>query len=173
MLDKFFNGDVYLRLNTEADYLDLLNRCRMEDVTWNSGADAVRGRVTFREGMVLCGDDESLTWMLEPEKVSGIVPIEVYSKYNKCAKYEVGRTEIVDYVDKLIDYTPIQGDRYRFELYDYEYILAYVGGQEFNLINMVTGNLLTSDSFELPKCGIDLIRYAGSAITHVNGNKIL
>lgn len=32
---------------------------------------------------------------------------------------------------------------------------------------------LTSDSFELPKYGIDLIKYAGSAITHVNGNKIL
>lgn len=166
-VEKFLNGDIYLRFRNKSDYIDVLNACYCEDIGWCRGDSP-----DYRDGIILCCDSDKLTFMTD--NIHGCydsIPIEDYLSPVDTSK--VGRTEVVNYVDKLIDYTPNQGDRYRFELYDYEYILAHVGGREFNLINMVTGNLLTSDSFELPKYGIDLIKYAGSVITHVNGNKIL
>lgn len=180
-IDRFAKGEIYLRLTSGADYNYIMEKLDTLGVTWATEAKPSSLDV-YQNGIVLCCDNGILSWTCTPSDEIGNVPIENYARYeyvttnydfpvDKLA--EVGRTEVVNYVDKLIDYTPNQGDRYRFELYDYEYILAHVGGQEFNLINMVTGNLLTSDSFELPKYGIDLIKYAGSAITHVNGHKIL
>lgn len=180
-IDRLANGEIYLRLYSGADYKYIMDRLDFLGVTWATEAKPSSLNV-YQNGIVLCCDGGILSWTCTSSDEIGDIPIENFVGYeyvttnqyfpiNKFGK--VGRTEVVNYVDKLIDYTPNQGDRYRFELYEYEYILAHVGGQEFNLINMVTGNLLTSDSFELPKYGIDLIKYAGSAITHVNGNKIL
>lgn len=180
-IDRLANGEIYLRLTSGADYNYIVDRLDYLGVTWATG-DKPSSQNMYQNGIVLCCDNGILSWSHTSSGEVGGIPIEnyvgcAYIKTNydfPIDKFdEVGRTKVVDYVDKLIDYTPIQGDRYRFELYDYEYILAHVGGQEFNLINIVTGNLLTSDSFELPKYGIDLIKYAGSAITHVNGNKII
>lgn len=179
-IDRLVRGDVYLRFHTKNDYDHVMDKLDSLNVAWSTGAEpsSLDG---YTNGIVLCCDGGILSWThTSSDDIIG-TPIEDYiTTYTTTScdfpmdkLDEVGRTKTVEYVDKLIDYTPIQGDRYRFELYDYEYILAHVGGQEFNLINMVTGNLLTSDSFELPKYGIDLIKYAGSAITHVNGNKIL
>lgn len=180
-IDRLANGEIYLRLTSGADYNYIMEKLDTLGVTWATG-DKPSSLNVYQIGIVLCCDNGILSWSHTSSGEVGGIPIEnyvgcAYIKTNydfpKDKSGKVGRTKVVDYVDKLIDYTPIQGDRYRFELYDYEYILAHVGGQEFNLINIVTGNLLTSDSFEFPKYGIDLIKYAGSAITHVNGNKII